>query len=70
MTDYNNIHMSIHGADGVRLLSHRVRNGTEWVVIKIGHMRITLFEREAIDDALHLPRAADFTTNIEASEAA
>lgn len=70
MTDYNNIHMSIHGADGVRLLSHHVKDDTEWVEIEIGHMRITLFEREAIDDALHLPRSDDFTTNIEAQEAA
>lgn len=64
------ISMNIHGASGVTLLAHRQHEGTEWAEIKIGHVRIVVFEREAIDDALRLPRAAEFTSNIEAVEAA
>lgn len=64
------ISMNIHGASGVTLLAHRQREGTEWAEIKIGHVRIVVFDREAIDDALHLPRDADFSTNFAVEEAA
>lgn len=69
-TEYTRIHMSVHGADGVTLLQHSRRNDTEWAEIKIGHLCITVFERGAIDDALHLPRDEAFSTNITAAEAA
>lgn len=64
------ISMDVFGADGVKLIAHRKREGTEWAEIKIGHLRITVFEREAIDDVLHLPRDEQFTTNVLAEEAA
>lgn len=69
-TEYTSIHMTVHGARGVTLLSHSQLNGTEWAEIKIGHLRITVFERAAIDDALHLPRDEAFTSNIVTDEAA
>lgn len=64
------ISMNVHGAPSVTLLAHRQHKGTEWAEIKIGYLRITVFEREAIDDALHLPRDADFTSNIAVDQAA
>lgn len=70
MTTYDRIHMSVHGATGITLVYHGQREGTEWAEIKIGHLRITVYERGAIDDALHLPRDPEFITNIPSAEAA
>ena len=70
MTNTPRMHMSIHETPGVKLIQHSRNNGTEWAEIRIGHLTITVYERDAIDDALRLPRDADFTSNIPAVEAA
>ena len=61
-----NATMNIHGAEGVRVIAHLQRDTTEWATIRIGELQITVFEREAIDDALCLPRSADFKSDFPA----
>lgn len=64
----------VHGAERVQLARHCMSKGTEWATIQIsgsqGVINLTVYERGAIDDALHLPRSADFYTNIPEQEAA
>ena len=55
--------MNIHGAGGVRLLCHLQRDTTEWASIQIGDLKITVFDRESIDDVMQLPRADDFESD-------
>lgn len=65
-----NIRMDIHNAGGIVLEEHMHRNTTEWASIRIGELRITVYDRASIDAALMLPKSEFFRTNIHELEAA